>query len=175
MQTATSTASTSSVAVRYGLLTGLVSIIFLFVVFAIGQESNQAISWANSIIPIGGICLAHKAFKQSNAGFMSYGQCLGIGVLLTLVSGILSGIFNYVYRTFVDPDLTSRTVEAMRTKMEAGGNMSDAQIDQAVSLAGKFSTGPIAFVIVIVSSVMMGLLLSLVIAAITKNPKPEFE
>jgi len=63
----------------------------------------------------------------------------------------------------------------MRTKMEAGGNMSDAQIDQAVSLAGKFSTGPIAFVIVIVSSVMMGLLLSLVIAAITKNPKPEFE
>lgn len=175
METATPTTTTSSVAVRYGLLTGLVSIIFMFVVFATGQESNQAISWTSLVIPIGGIYLAHKAFRQFNAGFMSYGQGLGIGVLLTLISGILGSIFNYVYRTFVDPDLASRTIEAMRTKMEAGGNMSDAQIDQAVGLASKFSTGPIALAIGIVGSIIMGLLLSLVITAITKNPKPEFE
>jgi len=175
MQTATPTATTSSVAVRYGLLTGLVASIFMFVTFATGQESNQALSWAGLIIPIGGILLAHKAFKQLNAGFMSYGQGLGIGVLLTLVSGIVGSVFSYAYRTFIDPDLTSRTMEAMRAKLEASGNASDAQIDQAVSMASKFSTGPIALVIGIVSSVIIGLLLSLVIAAITKNPKPEFE
>jgi len=66
-------------------------------------------------------------------------------------------------------------MEAMRAKLEAGGNMSDAQIDQAVSIASKFSMGPIALAIGIVGSVIIGLLLSLVIAAITKNPKPEFE
>ncbi|QKG51585.1 DUF4199 domain-containing protein [Hymenobacter sp. BRD67] len=175
MQTATPSASTSSVALRYGLLTGLVSIIYLFVTFATGQESNQPVSWLSLVIPITGVYLAHKAFKQLNGGFMSYGQGVGIGVLLSVVSGALTSVFNYVYRTIIDPDITTRTVEAARAKMEAAGTMSDAQIDQAMAMASKFSSGPIMLIIGLVVSVLFGLLISLVIAAITKNPKPEFE
>lgn len=167
--------STSSVAIRYGLLTGLVSILYMFLTFATGQESNQAMQWASLIIPIVSIYLAHTAFKKQNGGYMSYGQGLGIGVLLTLVSGVLTIAFNYLYRTIIDPDLPARILEGVRTKMEAKGNMTDTQIDQAMAMTAKFSTGPLSLVIGLVASLLMGLLISLVVAAITKNAKPEFE
>ena len=175
MQTTTPAVSTSSVAIRYGLLTGLVSVIYMFLTFATGQVSNQAMQWAGILIPIGGIYLAHSAFKKMNDGYMTYGQGLGIGVLLSVVSGIIGVVFNYLYKAFIDPDLQAQIVEGVRAKMEAAGNMSDAQIDQAVSMTTKFSTGPISIAIGLVASVLLGLIVSLVVAAITKNPKPEFE
>ena len=173
--TATNPTTPSSVGLRYGLLTGLVSIIFTFILFATGQAANGGLASLGIVILIVGIVLAHRAFKAANEGYMSYGQGLGIGTVLAAVSGTLSAIFNYVYRAFIDPDMAARLVEQMRAKLEAAGNMSDVQIDQAISLSTKFSTGPIGLVIGIVSSVIFGLLLSLVIAAITKHPTPEFE
>jgi hypothetical protein len=173
---APSTTTTTNIGIRYGILTGLVIIIYSFVLFVTEQEMNQALGWVSiAVLPIVGIFLAHKAFKQANAGFMSYGQGLGIGVLLSLTSGLLTSIFSYVYRTFVDPDLAGRMLEKMRTKLEAVGSMSDAQIDQTLSMSTKFSTGLLGFAVGILSAVLLGLVFSLVIAAITKNSKPEFE
>lgn len=175
MQTTTPAVSTSSVAVRYGLLTGLISIIYLFLTFATGQVANQVLQWVGIIIPIGGIYLAHRAFKKLNGGFMSYGEGLGIGTVLSLVSGIVSALFNYVYKAFIDPDVQTQTMDAMRKKFEEKGGMTDAQIDQTLSMTAKFSTGPIGLAIGIVGALIMGVLISLVVAAFTKNPKPEFE
>ena len=173
--TTTTTVTPASVGLRYGLLTGLVSIIFAFGLFATGQTGNAGLASLGFIILIGGIVLAHRTFKAANGGYMSYGQGLGIGTTLAAVSGVLSAVFNYVYREFIDPDLAARMVEQMRAKFEAAGNMSDAQIDQAISMSTKFSTGPIGLVFGILFSILLGLVFSLVIAAINKNPKPEFE
>lgn len=175
MQASTPSATTTSVGIRYGALTGLVIIIYSFILFATGQEMNQALGWVSLVLPIGGIIFAHKAFKQANAGFMSYGQGLGIGVLLSLVNGVLTSVFSYVYRTFIDPDLAGRMMEQMRAKLEEAGSMSDAQIDQALAMSTKFSTGPIGFAVGVLTVLLFGLIYSLVIAAITKNSKPEFE
>ncbi len=173
--TATTTVTPSSVSLRYGLLTGLVSIIFAFGIFATGQAANGGLASLGFIILIAGIVLAHRAFKAANEGYMSYGQGLGIGTMLAAVSGTLSAVFNYVYREFIDPDMAARMVEQMRVKLEAAGNMSDAQIDQAISMSTKFSSGPIGLAFGILFSILLGLVFSLIIAAITKNPKPEFE
>lgn len=177
METTTTiiTVTPASVGLRYGLLTGLVSVIFSFIILATGQIGNTSLVSLGFIILIAGIVLAHRAFKAANEGYLAYGQGLGIGTLVAAVSGTLSAVFNYVYREFIDPDVTARIVEQMRTKLEAAGNMSDAQIDQAIGMSTKFSTGPIGLVIGIIGSIILGLLFSLVIAAITKNPKPEFE
>lgn len=173
--TTPTTVSTSSVAMRYGILTGLLTVIYTFLIFATGQFANQTLQWAGIIIPIGGIYLAHSAFKKINGGFMSYGEGLGIGTILSLVSGAISTLFNYVYKTFIDPDLQVRVLEAMRAQFEKKGGMSDAQIDQALSMTSRFSTGPIGLAIGLVGALILGVLISLIVAAFTKNPKPEFD
>lgn len=173
METSTTEPVTTAAAgLRYGLLTGLVSIIFTFILFAIGQEGNGGLASVAFAILIVGIVLAHKAFKAANEGYMSYGQGLGIGVLVGGLNGVLTTVFNYVYRTFIDPEMVARAMDQMRAKLEEAGTMSGAQIEQIVTASTKYSSGAIGLAIGIASGFLLGLLFSLVIAAITKNAKP---
>ncbi|RYU78496.1 DUF4199 domain-containing protein [Hymenobacter persicinus] len=172
--TSTPSVTTTSVALRYGLLTGLASIIFSFILMATGQETNVPLSMLGLVIWVVGVVMAHKFFKANNGGFMSYSQGLGIGTIISLVSGVMGAIFRYVYTEFIDSSSTQRAVEAMRAKLEADG-MDDAQIDSAVAMSQKFSSGPMAIVFAILGSILIGFILSLIVSAVTKNTRPEFE
>ncbi|ALD20415.1 DUF4199 domain-containing protein [Hymenobacter sp. DG25A] len=175
MENTATTVTPASVGIRYGVLTGLVSIIYTFILLATRQEGNTPLGLLAFVIWIGGIWMAHKYYKANNEGFMSYGQGLTIGMILSLVSGVMGAIFRYVYMEFIDPAAVQRGVDLARTKMEQQGNLSDEQIDQAVAMSQKFSVGPVGLVIAIVFAVLIGLILSLIISAITKNTRPEFE
>lgn len=164
----------ASVGVRFGLLTGLVSIIASFGINATHLESSPARYLTTGVLVVG-IILAQRDFKQRNAGFMSYGQGLGSGTMLSVVVGLLSTAFTYVYANFVDPEMMTRVLDKARTDMEVKGSMSDAQIDQAMAMSSKFTSGPILLVIVIVGSIFTGLIISLITSAFIKNAKPEFE
>jgi hypothetical protein len=175
MESTPTPVSTTSVAVRYGLLTGVVSVIYAFILLAANLEQNTALSLLSLVILIGGIFLAHKNYKDNNGGFMSYGQGLGIGTLVSLIAGLLGSIFRYVYMSFIDPSAAQRAIDQARAKLEEAGTMSDAQIDQAIQMSQRFSSGPMGVVFGIIMSVIVGFLLSLIIAAITKHNRPEFE
>jgi hypothetical protein len=66
-------------------------------------------------------------------------------------------------------------MDKARADMEAKGNLSDEQIDQAMTIAGKFMNGPIMLAGVILGTIFFGFILSLVVSAILKHSKPEFE
>ncbi|MBJ6141743.1 DUF4199 domain-containing protein [Hymenobacter sp. BT559] len=174
----TSTASTpvtpTSVGMRYGLIIGLVSIIVSFLLNVTHLEQSPA-KWLSMVVLIGGIILAQKAFRHANGEFMSYGQGLGVGMVLTAVSSVLGAIFSYFYVAFIDPEMPARILEKGRADLEARGNMSDAQIDQAMHWTAMFVQGPALVAIALVGGLIMGLIVSLITAAILKNPKPEFE
>ena len=175
METTTQTQPTvAATALRYGLLTGLVSILFSFLLIATNQLGNSWLGLVSLGIAIAGIVLAQRDFRTRNGGFMSYGEGVGIGALLSLVSGLLGSTFSFAYRA-IDPGAFEQGIEQARAKMEAAGSMSDAQIDQAIAISQKFTSGPIGFVIGIVSAAVIGTILSLIISAILKNAKPEFD
>jgi hypothetical protein len=174
MQTITPTASTTSVGARYGLLTGLVSIIISFGIFALQLEQNAAVRFLTIAVLIVGIIMAMRNFKAQNAGFMNYGQGLGVGMTVSGVVGLLSAAFTYVYSTFVDTDMMTRVMDKARTDLEAKG-MSDAQVDQAMAMSAKFTTGPFMLIFAVVGTLALGLIISLIAAAFVKNSKPEFE
>ncbi|MBO0360053.1 DUF4199 domain-containing protein [Hymenobacter sp. BT186] len=174
METPATPVTTSSVGIRYGLLLGLVSVIFSFLQLTFIEDPETPLRWLSVIILIGGIVLAHKHFKQQNQGFMAYGQGLAIGTIVSAVSGIIGGVFTYIYFTFIDPSYMARVMELTRSRMEEKG-MPDAQIDQAMAWSEKFTTGPISMIFPILGALLMGFLISLVVSAFTKNSRPEFE
>lgn len=175
METNATPVTSTAVGLRYGLLSGLIYVIYLFVLFVANLATNTAAGWLGLLIPAAGIYLAHRDYKARNNGFMSYGQGLGIGVILSAMSGLLTGAFNYAYRTFIDPEMAGRMMEEVRAKMEEAGNMTDEQIDGALKMSAKFSDGPISIVFGLLVAVFTGFLLSLVISAFTKYAQPEFE
>lgn len=170
----TTPVTTTSVGLRYGILTALVSILFSFGLNVMHQESSPA-RYISFVILVAGIVLAMNYFKQQNQGFMGFGQGVGIGTVLSAVVGLMSGIFAYIYMTFVDTDMLARITDKIRTDMEARGGMSDEQIDQAVAMSSKFMNGPFMIGGALLGTVLMGVLLSLVISAFIKNAQPEFE
>ncbi|GAA4036214.1 hypothetical protein GCM10022409_21450 [Hymenobacter glaciei] len=174
METNTTPVSTTSVGLRYGLLTGLVSIIISFGLFVAHQE-NSPLKYATFAVLIAGMVLAMNAFKQSNQGFMSFGQGVGIGAVLSAVVGVLSGIFSYVYMNIIDPEVVGRMTEKIRADMEARGGMSDEQIDQAMAMSAKMMNGPIMIVTALLGTILVGVILAMIISAFVKHAQPEFE
>lgn len=174
METNTTPVTTTAVGLRYGLLTGLLTVLLSFALNVMHQESSPA-RYLSFAILIGGLVLAMNQFKQQNRGFMSYGQGIGIGAVLSAVVGAISGIFAYVYMNFIDTDMLSRITEKMRADMEARGGLSDEQIDQAVAMSSKFMNGPVMVGAALLGTLLIGVLLSLVVSAIIKNSQPEFE
>ena len=166
--------STTSVGLRYGLLTGLISIIISFGMYAARMEQSP-LKYVSFLVLIGGMIMAMRHYKENNQGYMSFGEGVGIGTVLSAVVGVLSAIFTYVYMNIIDPDVVARMMDKARSDMEAKGGLSDEQIDQGMAMAGKFMNGPIMMVVVVVSSVLFGVLLALVVSAFVKHTKPEFE
>jgi NAD/NADP transhydrogenase alpha subunit len=164
----------SQIGVRYGLIFGLVMIVYTLILQISGMATNQWLSNASFILLIIVIIIAHKAFKEGGDGFMTIGQGIGIGTLLSLISGVISSVFLFIYLKFVDDSMLQMVRDEQIEKMSQQG-MDDAQIEQAMEMAGKFM-GPVAILIFgIIGSVLGGLILSLIISLFTKKANPAAE
>jgi hypothetical protein len=97
---------------------------------------NQALTYISYLILIVGIVLAHQQFKKENGGYMRYGQGLGIGSLLSIIVGVLSGIFMYIYIKFIDSTFLDRMRDIQIAQLEKR-NMSEEQIEQAMAVTSK--------------------------------------
>jgi hypothetical protein len=164
--------STAGIALKWGAITGLVSIIYYIILQVTGLATNQAMSWLSLVIMIGGMVYGLNEFKKENGGFMTYGEGLGVGTLLSAINGLIYGAFASFYIAFVDDSTMKKTLAIQRQAMEDKG-MDDAQIDQAMSMAEKFmGPGPV-FLISLLFCVFFGFLLSLVVSAILKKERTE--
>ena len=160
------------VSIKYGLISGLIGITFFVVQNLLGQGMNQSLSYVGFLILGVIIYLAHKAFKDEGDSYMSYGQGLGIGTLLSLVSSIISAIFMFIYLSYINTGYIQQALDFQRRNMEDQG-LGDAQIDQAMSITEKIMTPVVMPIMGIVMTVFLGFLISLIISAITQNKQPE--
>lgn len=170
----TTDVSKKSVAIKYGVINGLVGIILFVIIDFAGMAGNQAVSYLPALVTGVIIFFAQKEFIKEGDGFMNYGEGLGIGTLVSLFSSIISSVFLFVYVSFINTNYISNLLELQRKGMEEQG-LTDAQIEQALSFtSGMFS--PIALSIIgIFSGVIFGFIVSLIVSAFTKKARPEFE
>ncbi|TRX56063.1 DUF4199 domain-containing protein [Fulvivirga sp. M361] len=164
--------SVKQVSVKWGLITAAFSIVFFLIITLTETDTSNAVNWLGLIPFIVFLVLAHKEFKSAGDGFMSYGQGLGIGTLVSLVSAIISGIFRYVYIKFVDLGYTDRIMDNTLQQLEEQG-MGDEQIEQTMAFTAKLMAPEVSLVLGIVMAVLFGFILSLIITAFTKNSNPE--
>ncbi|RDV15703.1 DUF4199 domain-containing protein [Pontibacter diazotrophicus] len=166
--------SVASVALKYGLLFGLIGVVFQVIIMVTDLGDNRWLSSLAYIILIAGIVMAMKNYKEQNFGYMSYGQGLGIGTLLGAVFGFMTGLFTWVYTEFIDTEYMARMMEKQRVQMLEQG-MTDEQVDAGMAMAENFQ-GPLTMIIGgTVMTLIFGFILSLIISAIMKNSRPEFE
>ncbi len=165
--------SIKSVAIKWGLINGVIGIASFIIYDMLGVIGESWVSFIGSAIFIVILVLAHNEFKKEGNGYMSYGQGLGLGTLTSLIASIISGIFMFVYMSFINTALQSMMLDKQIQSMEESGQP-QSQIDQAMPFL-EMTTSPTAMLIFsIVFGVFFGFIIALIVSIFTKNQEPEF-
>ncbi len=169
--------SMNSLAVRYGLILGLISSVMAVGQYATGLFLNQMASWIilpiSLAITVGLVYMLFKTYKEGNEGFMTLGKGFGGGMVMMIVWSILGNIVTYVYMTVVDDTITSQLIEMQREQMLQNPQLTEAQVDQAMEMTSAFMTPTFMVGSAFVMALIGGAVISLIMAAIMKRT-PEY-
>ncbi len=165
--------STRALGIRYGLILSVLNVVYFLVLTVAGIDMTSGFGrWASSVFFIAVIYLAHKEFIRDGDGFMSFGQGMGITFWIGAISSLIYSCFFYIYVKFVDESfvdmLKGKQIEEMQNK-----GMSDAQIDQAMSIASMFMTPEMMFIFSLVFGLLFIMIIGLIISLITQKSKPD--
>ncbi|WP_394993917.1 DUF4199 domain-containing protein [Emticicia sp.] len=166
--------STARIALKWGLVTAILIIIYTVILYMTALFKNPSLSWISFILLLIGIIMALREFKLLNNGFMSFSEGLGVGTLMSAVTGLIGSIFSYIYTNFIDTTIMQQMSDLQRDQMESRG-MSSEQVDQAMEMAAKFTSPSLIFLFGILGYVLFGFIFSLIVSAIIKNSKPDVE
>ncbi|MBC7922513.1 MAG: DUF4199 domain-containing protein [Ferruginibacter sp.] len=170
--------STAGIALKYGAIAALVSIIYGTIMQIAGLATDPAMTVVSFVVSVGiftaAIVYAMKDFKSQSGGYMSYGEGLGLGSLLSAVAGLISSAFSAIYIGFIDDSSMKKSMAMQRQAMEQQGQ-DDAQIDQAMAMAERFTGPGFIFFFGFLASLFLGFILSLIIAAVMKKDRMELE
>lgn len=165
---------------KIGLLTGLISSVFLFGFFSLLVWLNAKNNWgiqAGTIRGIGGllsipiqaigIYIAMQNTRKAT-GMLTYGQAVKTGILVAITVAVTVAIFAFLYCRYINPGYTEFMVNDARKAMIAQGE-SQQQIDQdSIKVAQEF-TATAQVIMGLVGQFSTGLILSLIIGFFIKT------
>lgn len=169
--TPTNSPSVARVALKWGLITGVGSVIYALILHFAGQMGNQWLGYLGFAILIIGLVLAIQDYRQQNGGFMTFGQGLGVGALTSAVTGVISAIWQFIYGKLF-PEATREVLQRQYDKAVDEGRMTVEQADQAIEMTNSMSG--LLPVFAVIGTLFIGFIISLIISAILKKDRPNF-
>jgi hypothetical protein len=166
--------STARIALKWGIVSAVMIIIYTVALYISGLFKTPALSWIPFIFLLFGIVMTLREFKLMNTNFINFSEGLGLGTLMSAVCAIIASIFNYIYITFIDTTILQQMRELQIEQLEQQG-LSSEQIEQAMEIASRFATPGLTLLFSMIVYVICGFIFSLVISAIIKNSKPELD
>jgi len=168
---------TGKVALKYGVILGIVGIVFSLMLYF--QDLHYQIDikrflfmliFSLIVIAIGAI-LGLREFKKLNSGFISFGQGLKIGVGMAVISGIIGIAFGIILSEIIDPEMNEKTATFMESWMSEM-NAPEEQIQQETEKVRNpnyfrnIGTG-------LLFNIIFGFIGTLIPALVMKNKRPE--
>lgn len=169
--------SNTQTALRFGLITTVVLIVYGLIGFVSGltdpSKMSTAVSWINSLITygvmIGGLVMAIRHQRDENqSGFISFGKAFGTGFKTTLIICLTQAIWLYVFMAFIAPDMMDQILQASIDKAAAQGQDPE-QVEAGMKMVSWMFTPPMMAVMAFITLTFMGTIFSLIVAAIMKK------
>lgn len=162
--------STLTMGVYLAITLILVSVIF----YVTGNPFSKVAQYLSYPIMIGGIIMGQLSYKKALGGTLTYGQAVGAGVLTMVFASVISGIYNYLLFSVIDPSLQEQMRIFTEEQIIKQGRVPEEQVEMAVNMAAKFQTPLMMFIMAIVMGAISGLIISLISAIfVKKNPSDE--
>ncbi|MDH7914162.1 DUF4199 domain-containing protein [Winogradskyella sp. SYSU M77433] len=166
------TPSIKPIAYTYGLYSALLSIAGLIIMYVANMDKNWILSSISVVVSILIFVYGIKAFKTANANILSLGQAIKVGLAIAVIAGVITAIYSYVHYEFIYPEFIEMQKETAYNQMiEQNPNMTDEQIEQAMSISNLFMNSTFFSLSSILGSLIFGLIVSLIAGLIMKNDR----
>jgi len=161
---------------QLGLLFGVAMILEFAISYVIGIEKLIGTSFGiivnllnYLIFPLLFIFLGCTNYKKINNGFVTFSECLKIGISITIVAAFIYAVFNLIFNLIV-PEFMEQILAITKSEMlKKKPEMTSEQIEMAISMTKKFLNPYIVFPFTIAMYAFFGLIYSLIIGAIVKK------
>ena len=173
------TISPSKSAIQCGVIFGIIMILELVISYSFDLTSEDkaygiTINILNFLIlPITLIVIGCNNFKDKfNSGFISFAECLKIGVTICIIAALMYAIF-YVIFDMIFPEFGEKIInQAKEAVIKQGEGQPKEQTKMALSMTEKMMSPFVIVPITIVMYAFIGLIYSLIIGAILKKERP---
>jgi hypothetical protein len=159
---------------NYGLITGLVIIVYSVILYFTGMYLNQTMGYLTILILAVCIFLCSKQYRDNtNNGAITFGQAFSLGILIGIFASILLGFFTFLEITFIDPTIIDKQLDLMQEKLLTKG-MTEDQVELAINMSKKWMTPGMMFLASILSFTLWSAIISLATSALLKKNKNPF-
>jgi hypothetical protein len=159
------------VATKYGLIDGVLGFLVFVVVAMTGITQNWLSTSVSVLLLVVLMVLAHREFKKTHEGVMTYGQGLGIGTLLAVVASVLAAILLYIYVGYINPGYPEAALQAQRAALEQRG-VTGVQLEQGLGMVRRMLTPTGMFVSSLLSGAVIGFICALIVSIFTRVNDP---
>jgi hypothetical protein len=166
--------STVVLSLGYGVIIALAIIVFDLILFLLNLSQNSALKWITYLILLAGIVLAQFNYRNKYlGGYIDYGKAFKLGMLTSLFLAIIMGIYTYIFLQYIDPGAMEEGMALAEQQMMDRG-MSDAEIEQGMAIARKFSGVGMATFSAVLLNFIVGMVISLITAIFVKKEDTGF-
>jgi hypothetical protein len=161
----------------YGLVTGLVLIVYTLLLYATNNliEQNFFLGIINYLILIAGIVIGTRSYRDHFLeGYISYSKALGYGVVISVFTGVVVGLFTYLLYAVIDPGLLKESIKIFEEEMLNQG-VAPEQIESISEMQKQFRSPFMMLISSVFSYAVLGLIFSLITSAFLKKDKPIFD
>ena len=158
----------AKVVTKYGLIQGVVA----FAVSTFSTRAGISPSWAggllNAVVLIVLMILAHREFKRTHNGVMTYPEGLWSGTLLAVIAAVLAAVLFYVYVQYIDSGFIATVMRAQQAALEQRG-ITGAQAQQAMGILSAVMTPVGLAVSSLITQVIVGFIVALIASIFTQS------
>ncbi len=160
--------------IYYGLIAGAAIIVFSLIMFLLDLYLNKAVNWIGYVFLIAGMIWGTLEYrnKYSN-GFITYGKAFSSCFWIGLFAGILASVYFFVFIQVIHPGFINEMLDQIRANIVASKpDMSEEQIEQAVSMSAKFMSPAMMSVWGFAAYAAMSAIIGLILAIFLKKEDP---
>lgn len=153
-----------------GVIISLILIVISLTIQFLNLSKNRGFSSIQFVILIGGLIWSAVSFSKQMNGNVTFGNVFTHAFKTAAAITAIMVIYAIISIKFISPEAMNMALAEARSGMEAK-NMSDDQIDQALSFTKKFFI-PLTAGGILLSFLIMGVIGSIIGAAVSKkNPQ----
>lgn len=163
---------------RFGLYASIWSLLLFVLAYVLffrhtdDYDKREIIGWASIVLSLIFVFVGIKYFRDKiNNGYLSFGQGMKLGILITLFPSVIFGIWSLFYAYYLDPDFNTKyfdsQVEKLRKTVPA--NELAARVKEMESFRELNENPAFAFGLMFLSVFLIGLIITIISTFILKR------